>query len=518
MAIFVRPIPLVLLFVGLVALGACGDQTHDDAHGHPADAEEDLRPDLAFTVYADGLELFMETPAFVVAQDSPLVAHFTDARNPESFAWVTSGTVSATLRYADGTEEVFRVDHLLRNGIFKPVVTPTRAGSAELVLRLEGEVAGSVSVGSVTIYATVDEAAKGVVEAEPAEPVVGYLKESQWKTVYATAAAEATVLRGSVRATGELVAPIGARASLGSPVAGRIDGTSLLRVGAVVRKGDLLARVVPVGGDDRGAVDSDIAAAEAQVGLADAALRRAESLHPAVVSAKELEVARSEAQVARQRLDVLQGRQRAWSGGGSGGAELRSPIDGRVAFVRAHPGAVVGVGAPVVEVVDADRLWLEARVFERDASKVQGTSGAMFSVAGHGEPVVVDAAHGGSLLAVGPAVDPIDRTVPVVFELANPGGLLPGSYADVRVFTAEVVDAVAVPAQAVVDDGGFPVVFVMDGGESFFKRRVTLGVRDGDRVAIVDGVAPGERVVSRGAYEVLLSTSAGGIPAHGHQH
>jgi hypothetical protein len=34
----------------------------------------------------------------------------------------------------------------------------------------------------------------------------------------------------------------------------------------------------------------------------------------------------------------------------------------------------------------------------------------------------------------------------------------------------------------------------------------------------VAGVAAGERVVSRGAYELLLSTAAGGIPAHGHQH
>lgn len=518
MAIFARPIHLALFFVGLAALAGCGDHAHDDAHGHPHDAAEDPRPDLSFTVYADGLELFMETPAFVVGHESHLVAHFTDARNPEGFAWVTAGTVTATVRYADGTAEDFRVDHLLRNGIFKPVVTPTKAGTAELVLRLDGDVAGTVSVGSVTVYATVDQAVAGVAEVEPAEPVVGYLKESQWKTVYATAPAEAAALRGSVRATGELVAPVGARASLGSPIAGRVDGTPLLRVGAVVHKGDLLARVVPVGGDDRGAVDADLAGAEADLGLAEAALRRAGSLHPAVVSAKELEVARSAADLARRRLDVLQGRQRAWSGGGAGGAELRSPIDGRVAFVRAHPGSVVGVGASVVEVVDAQRLWLEARVFERDAAKVRDSSGAMFSVAGHGEPVVVDAAHGGSLLAVGPAVDPIDRTVPMVFDLPNPGDLLPGSYADVRVFTAEVVDAVAVPAQAVVDDGGFPVVFVMDGGESFFKRRVTLGVRDGDRVAILDGVASGERVVSRGAYEVLLSTSAGGIPAHGHQH
>lgn len=481
-------------------------------------AADDPRPDLSFTIYADGLELFMETPAFVVGEDSPLVAHFTDARDPEGFAWVTAGAVTATLRFADGTEERFSVDHLLRNGIFKPVVRPTRAGPAELTLRLEGPVSGTVPVGAITVYDTVQRSVDGEAEAPSGEPTVAYLKESQWKTIYATAPAERATLRGSVRATGELVAPVGARAALDSPTAGRLEGTPSLRVGAAVQPGDVLARVVPLGSADRGSVDADVAEAEASVALAEAAVRRAESLFPAVVSEKELQAARSGAEVARRRLQAVWSRRRAWTGGGSSGAELRSPIAGQVAFVHADPGSVVDVGAPVVEVVDAQRLWLEARVFEIDAAKVRGTSGAMFVVAGRPDPVVVDVAHGGAVLAVSPAIDPVDRTVRVVYELPNPGDLLPGSYADVRVFTAEVVDAVAIPARAVVDDGGFPVVFVMEGGEAFYKRRVTLGVRDGDRVAVTAGVAPGERVVSRGAYEVLLSTSAGGIPAHGHQH
>ena len=511
-----------ILLLSLADAGGCGhpghDGPHDGPHDHAHEAAAEGRPDLSFTVYADGLELFMETPAFVVGQPSPLVAHFTDARSPDGFAWVTTGAVTATLRYADGAEEAFSVDHLLRNGIFKPVVVPTRAGAAELVLRLEGEVAGTVSVGQVTVFATVEAAVAGVQEAEPAEPVVGYLKESQWKTIYATAPAETATLRGSVRATGELVAPTAARAALGAPITGRVEGSALLRVGSAVQKGDLLARVIPLGGEDRGDVDLDLASAEAAVGLAAAALRRAEALHPAVISTKELEAARAAAEVAKQRREVILGRARAWRGGSAAAAELRSPIDGRVAFVRAQPGSVVSAGAAVVEVVHAERLWLQARVFERDAARVHGSAGAMFTVAGNDVPVVVDAEHGGALLAVGPAVDPVDRTVPVVFELPNPGGLLPGSFADVRVFTAEVVNAVAVPVQAVVDDGGASVVLVLEGGESFFKRRVTLGVRDGDRVAVVAGVAAGERVVSRGAYELLLSTAAGGIPAHGHQH
>ena len=155
---------------------------------------------------------------------------------------------------------------------------------------------------------------------------------------------------------------------------------------------------------------------------------------------------------------------------------------------------------------------------ESDAPRVRGSAGAMFTVAGGASPVLVDASTGGSLLAVGAAVDPIDRTVPVVFELPNPGGLMPGSYVDVRVFTPELIEAIVIPATAIVDDGGTTVVYVMDGGEGFYKRRVTVGARDGDKIAVTSGLAAGERFVSRGAYEVLLSTSAGGIPAHGHQH
>jgi hypothetical protein len=98
----------------------------------------------------------METPALVVGQDSPLVAHFTDARNPEGFVWVTEGKVTATLRHTDAAEEVFSVDHLLRNGIFKPVVTPTHAGSAELILRLDGRGRGHRLRRHRRVYPTVE--------------------------------------------------------------------------------------------------------------------------------------------------------------------------------------------------------------------------------------------------------------------------------------------------------------------------------------------------------------------------
>ena len=121
-------------------------------------------------------------------------------------------------------------------------------------------------------------------------------------------------------------------------------------------------------------------------------------------------------------------------------------------------------------------------------------------------------------MAVGAAVDPSTRTVPVLFEFPNPGSLRPGMFAKVTVFVGQAEPVLAIPASAVVDDSGFPTVYVMEGGESFFKRRVTLGAADGGYVEVLAGVAEGERVVHRGAYEIKLSTASGAIPKHGHQH
>ena len=61
-------------------------------------------------------------------------------------------------------------------------------------------------------------------------------------------------------------------------------------------------------------------------------------------------------------------------------------------------------------------------------------------------------------------------------------------------------------------------MFVLLGGERFGRRFMDIASRDGDRVGVKSGVKPGERVVTRGAYEVQLASAAKGLPAEGHVH
>jgi multidrug efflux pump subunit AcrA (membrane-fusion protein) len=78
---------------------------------------------------------------------------------------------------------------------------------------------------------------------------------------------------------------------------------------------------------------------------------------------------------------------------------------------------------------------------------------------------------------------------------------------------------VAVPADAVVDDGGQAIVFVQRGGESFERRPVRVGgPREGGFLHIAEGLRPGERVVTRGAHLVRLAALSPQAPGHGHVH
>ena len=84
--------------------------------------------------------------------------------------------------------------------------------------------------------------------------------------------------------------------------------------------------------------------------------------------------------------------------------------------------------------------------------------------------------------------------------------------------TARAEDALAIPSAAIVEEDGRPIAFVQVGGETFQKRDLELGIRDGNWVQVLSGITEGERVVTKGAYAVRLASVSSAIPAHGHVH
>ena len=172
-----------------------------------------------------------------------------------------------------------------------------------------------------------------------------------------------------------------------------------------------------------------------------------------------------------------------------------SPVNGFVARRAVDPGAFVGQNAPVVDVVDIDRVRLVANIVEKDLDQLQ---------AGDETQVEVDAFPGemfmGRIARVAPVLDPATRTAPIEIEIPNPGfRLKPGMYARVTVTTDERKDALVVPTNAVVDTGGRRGVFLAADNSTVSFRPVSIGVEESTQIEILDGLSEGDRVVTTGA-------------------
>jgi membrane fusion protein, heavy metal efflux system len=96
--------------------------------------------------------------------------------------------------------------------------------------------------------------------------------------------------------------------------------------------------------------------------------------------------------------------------------------------------------------------------------------------------------------------------------------MIPGSYAEVFLKTTPISGVLVIPISSLVEEQGIFYAYVQTAGESFQKRELKLGANDGQNVQILSGLAEGERVVTKGAYQIKLSQSSGTLPAHGHEH
>jgi multidrug efflux pump subunit AcrA (membrane-fusion protein) len=107
----------------------------------------------------------------------------------------------------------------------------------------------------------------------------------------------------------------------------------------------------------------------------------------------------------------------------------------------------------------------------------------------------------------------------VLYQIPNSDASIKvGQNARVQVATGQRVTGVVIPVSAVLDEDGRAIAYVQPEGETFEKRELRLGGRQGDRVLVLDGVKAGERVVTGAAYQVKLASLSTAVPAHGHEH
>jgi Cu(I)/Ag(I) efflux system membrane fusion protein len=311
-----------------------------------------------------------------------------------------------------------------------------------------------------------------------------------------TATATREALVQEIRTVGSVVENEQGLAQIQTRFAGWIQELHVTTTGQVVHPGDVLATVY----------SPDVLAAQEEYlnalkwadggapnpGLADDARQRLALLG---IAKPELD------QIARSRAPLR-------------AIPIRSTIGGTVIRRTAVQGLYVQPGQDLFDIADLAKVWVLADVYEYELARVHVGLPAKVEVAAFpGET------REGKVTFLYPTLDAATRTLRVRIELANRDGKLrPGMYGTV-ILALDAAEGVVVPREAVVDTGEVRYVFVAQDGGRFEPRRVTLGVHGDDKIQVVAGLAPGERVVTSGNFlvdsESRLRAAVAGETAEG---
>lgn len=170
---------------------------------------------------------------------------------------------------------------------------------------------------------------------------------------------------------------------------------------------------------------------------------------------------------------------------------IAAPMAGVVVEKRVEPGNLASPGQPLLVLDDPRQYRLEAMVGESAMGRVR--LGAVVPVVIDSLPRPVD----GRVAELIPAADPASRSVIVKLDLPADLPLRSGMFGRAR-FPAGERKALVVPAAAVVERGQLSSLFVVGADGVARLRLVTLGERHGERVEVLSGLTPGERIVVEG--------------------
>lgn len=510
----------MLLPAALLCIFFSCTHSHDTENGHSHDdegspittAKPELEP-LMYTIYSDKTELFVEFKALVVGQESRFAAHFTALG--DLFKAINEGSVTLSLTDANGMEATsVTADKPDVPGIFRLRLTPEKVGIFDLIFDIKTPAyTDKITIENVEVFADERTALEKQSPIEASGNDIAYSKEQAWKVEFANAPARVQLFSEVVRTSGQLLAAPGDEAVLAAQISGIVSfsGKNMV-VGSAVAAGTSLftLKSTEVVTSDLDATfrqaENDVVTAQKQYD------RAAELVKDKIISEKEfleakLRLENARAQLANATVSKNFNRNRQ---------SVSAPMSGYLKNILVENGAFVQAGQPLATISKSKRLLLRADVSQKYFPKLTSFSSANFRTSDDGQ-VFSTKNLNGRVVSTGKSADARSPFLPIHFEIDNVGGFVPGSVVEVFLQSGSS-PALIIPASALMEEQGVFYVYVQTAGETFQKRELKLGATDGLNVQVLSGIAEGERIVTKGAYQIKLSIASGTMPAHGHEH
>jgi membrane fusion protein, heavy metal efflux system len=502
----------MLLLAQILLLAACSGAPKKSAAegGHSMG-------NVTFTHYSDLTEVFAEHRPLVVGKDRRFDAHLSWATD---YRAVDSGTLTVELVHANGKVDQGSAGVSDTPGIFRVLVRASHAGKPRLRLTLVSKGQTSVhDLGPVEVYASRELAEKANPEPPENPSRIAFSKEVQWKIPFLTAPATSSNLAATIPVMIDVRFAPDAEAMIAAPLTGIVrTAGNIPAPGSPVRQGQRLATLsAQLGtGEDVASLDLDIAQARIATNAARREVARLQGLYrQEAVPLRRVQDAQTNLRSAEAQLSASS-RRRSNLIGSSAGVPIVSPISGLIVSSTLMRGASVQAGDELMRVGNPNAIWLVARVPEGMAARIAAPGG--LDVTRYNQPEALVVGQELRLVSAGRFVDPATRTMEVIFASKGANGFKPGSRLAGRLRIGSTVQSLAVPAAAIIEEGGQTVVYVQVEGESFERRIVVRGTASGNLVAITGDVKPGERVVTVGAAAVRAAAATPGAFGHGHAH
>ncbi|GAB4340927.1 MAG: efflux RND transporter periplasmic adaptor subunit [Candidatus Abyssubacteria bacterium] len=267
-------------------------------------------------------------------------------------------------------------------------------------------------------------------------------------------------------------------------VGGRIDWIG-------PKEGDLIEKAgAPILRIDQRTFQAQVDEARAAYELAANHCKRAEELHQrGIISNEQLDQCKAEVATSAARLEMAQVQLQK--------ATVRAPMVGVLNKSYFEVGEYVNPGARVADIVVIDPIKILVKTPEKDIPYVH-----LGQKAGLTFKLLEGKTYEAAVTYISVVGDRATRTYEVELTVANPAReILPSMIATVKILRREIPDALTVPLFSVIPRGDYKSVFVEKNGRAE-ERQVELGILDGDRVQILTGLHPHDRLIVEGHREL----------------
>jgi membrane fusion protein, heavy metal efflux system len=358
----------------------------------------------------------------------------------------------------------------------------------------------------LALMAVIVAVASSTAVAQPATPVSLQIpRSSQAGRDLVIVPIKRETMRQRIPATAIVEPDVGAVAEISSVIPARV--TKLIaQPGQYVKPGEPLAILSSV---ELGEAKTEYLKARSLEAITGQQLKREQELYAKKITPmKDLLEARARHDAALAEFEASREKLRLlitptdlstvqWTANGHPLSEfpLVSPIAGTLLKRDLRIGAMVDRGGPApLEVINLERVWVIANIFEHDLAGLR--------VGDRAEVTVEAYPHrkfNGRVTYIGDEVDLTTRAVRARIEVPNADHVLkPGMFARAAIDADGAREVVVAPDSAIYEIDGKAVVFVPAGDGRFSVQPVTLGGRGNETVEITAGLKPGDEVVAKG--------------------